>query len=44
MIPLLLLVRVHQSDRTPCQELLNDLIGTALRIAARGAVIRGVSV
>jgi hypothetical protein len=44
MIPLLFLERIHQSDRTPCPELLNDLIGTALRIEAREAVIGGVRV
>jgi hypothetical protein len=44
MISLLLLVRVHQSERTSCPELLNDLIGTALRIEARAAVIGGVRV
>ena len=43
MIPLLLPVRVRQSDRTPCSELLNGSIGTALRIEARGAVIGGAA-
>ena len=44
MIPLLLRVRVHQSDRTPCPDLLNDLIGAALRIGAPRAATGRVPV